>query len=60
MTTHRPCGACAALVPADSGCAHWKPGATSTAARERKRRYEQKLRLEEYRRQLSMGAGVRG
>jgi hypothetical protein len=22
---NRPCGACAALVPADSGCDHWKP-----------------------------------
>lgn len=22
----RPCGACAELVPSDSGCPHWKPG----------------------------------
>lgn len=23
---HRPCGACAELVPADTGCVHWRPG----------------------------------
>lgn len=22
---HRPCGVCRALVPADSGCTHWRP-----------------------------------
>lgn len=22
---NRPCGACSALVPTDSGCDHWKP-----------------------------------
>lgn len=27
MIAVRPCGACAELVPADSGCKHWKPGA---------------------------------
>ena len=25
--THRPCGECRELVPADTGCSHWKPGA---------------------------------
>jgi hypothetical protein len=25
MITHRPCGACHALVPADTGCEHWRP-----------------------------------
>lgn len=29
MLDYRPCGACAALVPADTGCTHWKPGAKS-------------------------------
>ena len=23
---HAPCGACGELVPADTGCMHWKPG----------------------------------
>jgi hypothetical protein len=23
--SHRPCGACEELVPADIGCPHWKP-----------------------------------
>jgi len=23
---NRPCGACQELVPADTGCMHWKPG----------------------------------
>jgi hypothetical protein len=27
MIRERPCGACRALVPVDSGCAHWRPGA---------------------------------
>lgn len=27
MIAVRPCGACAELVPADTGCKHWKPGA---------------------------------
>jgi hypothetical protein len=26
MIAVRPCGACAELVPADTGCQHWKPG----------------------------------
>lgn len=26
---NRPCGACRALVPADTGCVHWKPGTKS-------------------------------
>ena len=30
--THRPCGACAELVDAEEGCAHWKGGVTSTLA----------------------------
>jgi hypothetical protein len=25
----RPCGACAELVPSDTGCQHWKPGVKS-------------------------------
>lgn len=26
--SHRPCGACSALVPVATGCSHWKPGTT--------------------------------
>lgn len=26
MIAHRPCGECRELVPADTGCPHWKPG----------------------------------
>jgi hypothetical protein len=29
---HRPCGACGELVPADTGCVHWKPGAVRKRA----------------------------
>lgn len=29
MIRHRPCGECRALVPADTGCAHWKPRASA-------------------------------
>lgn len=40
--THRPCGACRKLVPADTGCDHWRPGrsakAADSAARRRVRR----------------------
>jgi hypothetical protein len=28
MIRHRPCGACGELVPADTGCTHWRPGLT--------------------------------
>lgn len=42
--THRPCGACGALVPADTGCYHWQPGrsakAADSATRRRVRREE--------------------
>lgn len=30
--THRPCGACRTLVPADTGCEHWRPGRSVKAA----------------------------
>lgn len=29
MIDWRPCGACRELVPADSGCGHWRPGVSS-------------------------------
>ena len=32
---HRPCGACRELVPAESGCAHWRPGLKKAAPRVR-------------------------
>ncbi|MET0428826.1 MAG: hypothetical protein ABW026_10045 [Microvirga sp.] len=35
---HRPCGACDALVPADAGCKHWKPGTAATARSARRGR----------------------
>lgn len=31
MLRDRPCGACHALVPADTGCKHWKPGVKAPA-----------------------------
>ena len=35
-----PCGACRALVPADSGCEHWRPGGPADVCRrERNRKY---------------------
>lgn len=32
MTEWRPCGACRALVPADTGCEHWRPGISASSA----------------------------
>lgn len=32
MTEWRPCGACGALVPADTGCEHWRPGMAAASA----------------------------
>lgn len=47
MIARRPCGACRALVPADAGCAHWRPGesARQTKAREQRRRDAEELVL---------------
>jgi len=28
----RPCGACRTLIPADTGCHHWRPGRSVKAA----------------------------
>lgn len=33
MRSHIPCGACVALVPADSGCQHYRPKRPSTESR---------------------------
>lgn len=33
----RPCGACGELVPADTGCTHWKPDFRRQRAAMRKR-----------------------
>lgn len=45
--THRPCGACRKLVPADTGCDHWRPGrsakAADSAARRRAKREAKNL-----------------
>ena len=65
MIALRPCGACTALVPADTGCPHWRPGesARQTKARELRRRdaeelaaarAEQDRKREEFRRQLGV------
>ena len=40
MISHRPCGKCAALVPADTGCRHWRPGEANEPARVRRRKWE--------------------
>lgn len=44
----RPCGACQALVPADSGCEHWSPGVRHRKANDRRRernaRYQREAR----------------
>lgn len=37
----RPCGACKALVPTETGCKHWKPernARTATSQREKRER----------------------
>lgn len=36
----RPCGACAALVPVDGGCAHWRSG---VSAADERRAHKQEL-----------------
>ncbi len=38
MIAVRPCGACAELVPADTGCQHWKPGVARKRAPRRSTR----------------------
>lgn len=41
MITHRPCGACGALVEMPSGCEHWRPlrvtGGRASGAKNRER-----------------------
>jgi hypothetical protein len=39
---HRPCGACGELVPADTGCKHWKPGTAATVRSARRGRAQQR------------------
>lgn len=36
----RPCGACGALVPADSGCDHWRVTRRSVTPEQRRARRE--------------------
>lgn len=38
MITMRPCGACRSLVPASTGCAHWRPGESARQSKARKER----------------------
>lgn len=54
----RPCGACCALVPADSGCKHWKPGSSIKAEDSRARRNRQRDEIESFRRMMTRA--VRG
>jgi hypothetical protein len=42
--TRRPCGACRALVPADTGCEHWRPGRSVKAAASAAARLNQRIR----------------
>lgn len=53
--THRPCGACAELVPADEGCEHWRPGRSAKAADSAERRRAANQRLAEFRRMMRLG-----
>ena len=70
MIPLRPCGACRALVPAQTGCAHWRPGESARqyrareASREARRadaeelaqvRAEQDRKRAELMRQLGIG-----
>jgi hypothetical protein len=57
----RPCGACAALVPADAGCGHWSPGVTEKPATIRQRALLARRRAEleairEFRRMMTREA----
>jgi hypothetical protein len=51
MIDYRPCGACVELVPADTGCGHWKPAHRAEAARKGKNRNRdnQRARTRAYR-----------
>lgn len=51
---HRPCGACRELVPAETGCQHWRPGETTRAAEGRERRRKDREALDEFRRQMGV------
>lgn len=31
---YRPCGACGSMIPADTGCKHWKPRSTTGSTRQ--------------------------
>jgi hypothetical protein len=73
MLTRRPCGVCVALVPASTGCAHWRGAGSkiihgrSTAAidakkkrdRERRQRIrdETKARVEAFQKQMGVSNG---
>jgi len=39
---YAPCGACAAMVPIDTGCRHWKPGTAATVRSARRGRAKQR------------------
>lgn len=44
----RPCGACVALVPADTGCPHWRPKQDQRSAEFQRLRHEKtKNRMKE-------------
>jgi len=50
MITYRPCGACRALVPDDTGCEHWTPGMSPHTLRSKKSRDRMNQELAEARR----------
>lgn len=39
---YRPCGACGDMVPAATGCKHWKPGTAATVRSARRGRAKQR------------------
>lgn len=66
MISHRPCGVCRALVPADTGCKHYRPAkagedAAAVKRRERNRLSKERARanakaaVDEFRRQQGVG-----
>lgn len=50
----RPCGVCRSLVPALSGCKHWRPGIRPLTQAERQKAYRdrQKVRDQKWRASL--------
>lgn len=60
MMTHRPCGACARLIPVDTGCLHWRPNGQALSRGQRYRagkRERERLTTKEAVAELSRALG---